>query len=381
MTCASSNPKVAVLVEMSSAHGRGLIRGIVEYVNQKTQWLLHLKESGPMQTVPRWITYWTGNGIIARIETPSIARALLHKGVPLVNVAGRTSPLGVPSVDIDNKAVCELAVSHFLQRGYRNFAYCGNPQFEWSGWRQGLFSRILVVDRITCAVFQFVDSRKGRQQLEAWLKSLAKPVGLLCANDVCGHAVLEVCAEAGLHVPADIGVLGIDDDDIVCASCRPQLSSVAPDAEGIGYLAAQTLDRLMQGQVLANATLQVKPFTVRNRQSTDAAVVGDWHVSQALRFILGHATRGINVEDVVAQVHTSRRFLEKRFREIVGRPIHVEIFRIRFEYAQNLLATSALPLKDVALRSGFRKADYLSFVFRQHLGLSPSEFRKSKRGV
>jgi LacI family transcriptional regulator len=123
----------------------------------------------------------------------------------------------------------------------------------------------------------------------------------------------------------------------------------------------------------------VRPLSVSTRQSTDSAASSNWHVSQALLFIHGHATRDITVADVVVQAHTSRRFLENRFRTVVGSSIHDEIFRVRFETAKRLLITTQMPLKEVAARSGFRRADYLSSVFRDKLGLSPSGYRNRPR--
>ena len=377
---ASQPNRVAVLVEMSSAHGRGLIRGVAEYAHQNTNWSLHLDETGPLRAVPQWLKAWQGEGIIARIETPAIARAVVAKRVPAVNVSGRTSPPGVPRVDIDDRVTCDLAVEHFRQRGYRNLAFCGNPRFEWSAWRQDLFAQRLQAERVTLAGFQFRDEPRGMAPLRAWLRSLPKPVGLLACNDLCGHHVLEACELEGLAVPGEIAVLGVDNDDIVCALCRPQLSSVVPDTEGIGYLAAQTLQALMSGEKLRDTTRVVRPLSVRTRQSTDSAATSDWHVSQALRFIHGHATRDISVADVVVQTHVSRRFLEKQFQSVVGRSLHDEILRIRLETSQRLLTTTAIPLKEVATLSGFRRADYLSSVFRHKLGLSPSEYRRRRSG-
>ena len=366
---------VAVLVEMSSAHGRGLIRGIAEYAQSQANWSLHLEEDGPLKSTPAWMKSWRGDGIIARLETAGIARSLLGKGVPVVNVSGHRSPAGVPDVDLDNGAVCDLAVEHFVQRGFRHFAYCGNPRFQWSHWRREQFVPRVSPLRTTCAVLECEDSARDRKRLRAWLQSLPKPVGILACNDVRGCTVLEVCEQAGLAVPREVAVLGVDNDEILCTLSRPQLSSVVPDPGGIGYLAAQTLHELLQGHKLGSMQRWVRPLNVCSRQSTDAAAVSDWHVSQALRIILGQATRDLHVDDVVAQVRTSRRYLEERFRAVVGRPIHAEIARVRFETAQRLLTTTALPLKDVAARSGFRRADYLSAVFREKLGLSPSEYR------
>jgi LacI family transcriptional regulator len=371
-----SKPSVAVLVEMSSAHGRGLIRGVAEYVQRNTNWSLHLEEAGPLRTGPHWLKTWSGEGIIARIETPAIARTVLSKGVPVVNVAGRTSPPGVPHVDMDNRVACDLVVDYFLQRGYRNFAFCGNPRFEWSAWRQNLFTERLVTERASIEMFQFRNESTEIPRLCSWLKSLLKPVALFACNDLCGRHVIEACDQIGLKVPDEVAVLGVDDDDILCTLCRPQLSSVVPDTEGIGYLAAKTMHALIRGEKLSDSPRLVRPLSVRTRESTDSAFSSDWHVSQALRFIHGHGTRNISVADVVAQVHTSRRFLEKRFLSTTGRSLHDEILRIRLENSQHLLATTAMPLKEVAVRSGFRRADYLSSVFREKVGLSPSEYRE-----
>jgi LacI family transcriptional regulator len=295
--------------------------------------------------------------------------------VPVVNVSGHSSPAGVPHVDLDNGAVCDLAIDHFVQRGFRHFAYAGNSRFQWSHWRCEQFVSRITALRATCGVLECDDSAQDRKRLRAWLQALPKPVGILACNDVRGRTILEACEESGLAVPQEVAVLGVDNDEILCTLCRPQLSSVVPDPGAIGYLAAQTLHEMLQGRNLGTLQRWVCPLDVCSRQSTDASAVSDWHVSQALRIIHAQAARGLCVDDVVARTRTSRRFLEERFRAVVGRPIHAEIARVRFETAQRLLTTTALPLKDVASRAGFRRADYLSAVFREQLGMSPSEYR------
>ena len=370
---------VAVLVEMSSAHGRGLIRGIVEYAQQHTDWSLHLEEAGPLQAVPRWLKTWQGEGIIARVETPDIARAVLAKRVPVVNVSNRTSVPGIPLVETDNRAVCELVLDYFCRRGYRNFAFCGDVRYEWSRQRQESFAQCLTAEHLTFAFFKTRALPSSTVPLCQWLKSLPKPTAIFACDDLCGRHVLEACAQTGLAVPQEIAVLGVDNDEILCTLCRPQLSSVATDAEGIGYLAAQILHALMRGEKVRDTLRMVRPLSVHTRQSTDSAATSNWHVNQALRFIHGQATRNICVADVVVQARTSRRFLEQKFHAVVGRSLHDEILRVRLETSQRLLTTTTMPLKDVAARSGFQRADYLSSVFREKLGISPSECRERSR--
>lgn len=182
-----------------------------------------------------------------------------------------------------------------------------------------------------------------------------------------------------MAVPREVAVLGVDNDEMLCTLSRPRLSSIVPDPEGIGYAAAQTLHELLLGRLPRTMERWVRPLSVLTRDSTDAAAVNDWHVEQALRIIEGQALHELRVDDLALQVGASRRYLEERFRAVLGRSIHDEILRVRMAAAQRLLSTTQLPIKGVAVRSGFRRADYLSAVFRKRLGVSPSEFRRRGR--
>lgn len=376
----ASRARVALLIETSSAHARGLIRGIAAYARTHTDWSLHIGEAGPFTTVPAWLKNWDGDGIIARLETPLIARAVAATRLPAVNVSGYRSPAGIPRVDTDNRVLCRLIVDHFRERGYRQFAYVGDPRHEWSGWRETHFLEGLGT-RAECRVYQFSESNsQAGERLRKWLGDLPRPTALFACNDACGKIVLEACEVAGISVPDQIAVLGVDDDEILCMCCRPPLSSVAPDTEGIGFLAAQTLHEQLRSGGTSVGERLLRPLAIRSRQSTDATAVADWHVSQALRFIHANATQNLRVDHVVAQAQTSRRFLEERFRAVVGRPIHTEILRVRLETAQRLLTTTDLPLKTIAERAGFRRADYLSAMFRKLLGMPPSAYRQQFGG-
>jgi LacI family transcriptional regulator len=191
--------------------------------------------------------------------------------------------------------------------------------------------------------------------------------------------ILEFCQKAGIGVPEEIAVLGVDNDDILCSLCEPQLSSIVPDAETIGYRAAQSLHQCLLQNPGVALEQWVPPLYLHSRASTDSTATEDWVVRQALQFIHGNAVRDIGVGEVVAHTSVSRRLLEQRFRSVLGRPIHEEILRVRLGEAQRLLSGTSLPLKDVALRSGFKRADYLSAVFRNKLGISPTDYRQGGR--
>jgi LacI family transcriptional regulator len=215
-------------------------------------------------------------------------------------------------------------------------------------------------------------------EIGRWLLSLPRPVGVMACYDIRARHVLDACRRVGLAVPDQVAVIGVDNDEFLCNLAEPPLSSVAPDTRRTGYEAAALLDRLMSGRERPRGqAIFVEPLGVVARRSTDVLAVGDPDVSAAVRFIREHACQGIAVKDLLARVPLSRRVLEGRFRKLLGRTPHEEIARIRFERVRQLLRETRLPLEEVARRSGFRNAEYLSTAYRREFGTAPSVYRKT----
>lgn len=374
---------VALVIELSTIHARGLIRGISAYAQQQRGWRLHLIQQLRAADIRRWLDSSPCQGLIARVETPSIAEALAQRAIPVVNVAGATTMPCWPRVDTDNVAVCSLAAGHLIDRGYQCFGFCGMPHYEWSGWRKEIFAAELARHGFGCEHLDLPSltpdtqlSRRDRRAMNQWLAELSKPVGLFAANDHCGRIVLEACDHAGLAVPDEIGVVGVDNDDLICELCRPPLSSIEANCERIGYVAAETLDRLLDGESPDFHESLIKPTTVVCRRSTDATAVREPIISEALRFIRAYACHEIRSMDVARHVNVSRRYLEQQFRRIVGRSIHTEILRRRLETAQRLLGETDWKLQSIADRSGFKQAAHMSAVFYATLGMRPGQYRR-----
>jgi transcriptional regulator GlxA family with amidase domain len=75
----------------------------------------------------------------------------------------------------------------------------------------------------------------------------------------------------------------------------------------------------------------------------------------------------------------SRAALEPRFRSVLGRTLHQEVQRVRIERAKSLLAETDLPIKQIALQSGFKNVQYLTRVFSLAVGQATAAFRKNRR--
>jgi LacI family transcriptional regulator len=377
-------PQILLLIETSSAFARRLIRGVAAYCHgHGRRWVLRLREGGA-DTLggARWNPAGF-DGVIARLETQKIADTVSATGLPAVNVSGTPWDLIVPWVDTDNSAVANLVVEYFGSRGFRHFAFCGVEAFPWSQTREQLLAERLVSDGLPLDSFSLnylgdVNDPRRRRRLLEWLVSLSKPVALMACNDMCGRLVIDACAEARLSVPDEVAVMGVDNDELVCELSDPSLSSVIPNTEKIGHMAASVLDRLLVGRPVESTTIKVDPIGIETRRSTDATAIGQPLIRLALRFIHSRATDGINVENVLGVVPISRTALENGFREFIGRTPHAEITRVRLRCAQRLLTTTTLSVSQIAARCGYERAEYFSSAFRRETGLSPSEFRRQK---
>lgn len=370
-------PKIALLIESSNAYARGLLHGVVSYVREHEPWSFYLMEQGRGDDPPPWLAHWNGDGIIARIESERIAKAVVNSKLPAVDVsAGRYIP-SIPWVETDDREIAQLAANHFLEQGFRHFAYCGDDRFNWSRWRGDHFNKLLKAAGHQCHNF-VPPRRKSETQIAAiedWLTHLPKPIGVFACYDVRGQEVLDACRNAELSVPDDIAVLGVDNDELLCELSSPHLSSVIPDTHRTGYEAAALLARMMKGEHLTVVELRVAPVGVHRRQSTDVLATDDPQVVLAVRFIRDHACEPINVADVLRAVPLSRKVLETRFRKLLNHTLHDEIIRVRVDRVKQLLANTDLKLADIASRAGFEHPEYLSVAFKRETGFTPAAYR------
>jgi LacI family transcriptional regulator len=375
--------EVALLIETSNGYARGLLNGIIAYVREHESWSVYLGEHGRGDDPPRWLRRWRGDGVIARIENERIASAVIESGLPAVDVSAARKVKALPWVETNDEAIADAAVRHLLDRNFRHLAYCGDDRFNWSRWRCEHFQRIATSANVTCSVYRpsaraLRDWDAMEDEIGKWLLALPRPVGVMACYDIRARHVLDACRRVGLGVPDEVAVVGVDNDEFLCDLSDPPLSSIAPDTRRTGYEAAALLDRLMSGREKRRGqAVFVQPLGVVSRRSTDVFAVGDVDISAAVRFIREHACEGIAVKDVLAEIPLSRRVLEDRFQKLLGRTPHDEIARIRFDRVRQLLRETRLPLADIARRSGFRNAEYLSTAFRRELGTSPHAYRQS----
>jgi LacI family transcriptional regulator len=381
--------KVALLIETSNSYGRDLLYGIRAWIREHEPWAIRLWEQGRGAEVPAWLNRWPGHGIIARVENETIATALKATGLPVVDVSAALPGLVFPRVSTDIAMASRLAVEHLVGRGFKHFAYCGDPRFQWSVQRAGYFAAEVKAAGHGC--FHYAPRRSHRGppptmeaevlEIARWLKTLPLPAGVHACYDIRGQQVLEACQVAGLAVPDDIAVIGVHNDELLCDLCDPPLSSVIPNARKAGYVAAGLLLQMMLGKRIPVAVHPIEPTGVAARQSTDVVAVADNRISAAVRFVREHATANIDVSDLLRAVPMSRTLLERKFKAFLGCTPREHIQRVRLDRVKSMLLTTDLAVSAVAELAGYQHTEYLSVAFRRATGLTPSEFRIRNQGA
>ncbi|EMI56413.1 XylR family transcriptional regulator [Rhodopirellula sallentina] len=374
---------VALLIETSNGYSRGLLEGVIAYVKERGHWSVHLTEQERGAAPPAWLQNWRGDGIIARIETDSIGQHLRKFRVPIVDLSAARHVRGVPWADTEDKAISKLGVDHFVERGFRHVAYCGDAGFAWSRKRGEHFLRQATAADCTVHQFESVgrydvsyDLEVEQRRIIEWLKTLPRPIAIMGCYDFKAQQILDACRRLDISVPAEVAVLGVDNDRLICELCEPSLSSVIPDTRRTGYEAADLLHRMMSGEhVATEEPLITQPLGVQLRESTDTLAIEDGEIAKALQYIRRHANANIRVGDVLRHISLSRRALEHRFKKHVGHTPHEEIQRVRMNRIKELLKETDLSIGEIADRMGFEYVEYMAAAFKRETGQTPTEFR------
>ncbi len=367
--------------------------GIAKYVREHHEWSVQSEEWRWTDPVPDWISKWSGDGIIAWLETPELAAMVQELGVPAVDVRG-SSGCGLPLIDTENEVVGTLAAEHLMQRGFRNYAFCGFVGANYSDNRSHWFKERLARAGYSCAVYEPPEISRDTQAIELekrgllfqddlanWIKSLPKPVGIMACNDIRGQQVMNACRRMELLVPEEVAVIGVDNDELFCELSDPALSSVALDTLQIGYEAATLLERMMSGEKPPSKPVLIPPIGIVTRRSTDVLAMDDRQLAAGTRFLREHVFDSISVNDIARAAGMSRRLFERKFVSQMGRPPKAEVLRLRIERVKELLTDTDWTLAQIADRTGFKHSEYLHTMFTQKTGITPGKFRTAAKAA
>ena len=376
--------KIVVALNIGGKAGREYLSGIFRYINSGCHWqmsLLHHSDELTIPVINREVKNGADGFLVGFAKGSKSLRHLLAQPKPIAfldypGMHMASSRKDIVFVRSDDKALGRLAAQYLQRCG--NFSSYGflpdDTSPRWSILRGSGFQEHFSKRRIATTIFR--GKSNSAKDLESWAVKLKKPAAVFAVSD--NHAVdfAAACKRVGVVLPEQLVLVGTDNDELLCNSSRPTISSFTPDHEGIGYRAAQEIDRLMSGIPVRNREILISPKpTPVERESSIRASSSEFLARSALAFIEENACRGISVNDIVLHLHVSRRLAYLRFGQQFHKSIGQVLVETRLKTARKLILANTQSIKAIALLSGFPSSASLIRAFKAKYKTTPNAFR------
>lgn len=382
-------------MRMATSAGQQKLNGIFDFLEPNRHWhvvLYRTKQEFTPEAVRSELARDT-DGFIVGIPDVDDALAELaasHVPVVLANITGggieRRNDGKVVFLKNDSTAIGREAANTLLREGsYKSYGYAGyRTDDDWSRERGTAFRDTLDAEGFVGRMFDmthYADKLEDKATMVKWLRSLPKPCGILAACDDRAFEILDVCREIGVKVPAEIGILGVNNDALLCENAEPKLSSVQPDFIGEGRLAAEMLEAMMCGRTIEKSkrVMKVGVRMIVHRESTIPQSEAGRFVQKVLSYINREAVNGIGVEDVARRFKISRSLLELRYGELQHESVYEAMLRIRLEEVKRRLAKTDAPIAEITAACGWATPDPPKRLFKKRFGISMRDYRNRQR--
>ena len=389
-----TSKRVVIALRLSTRAGQRTLQGIFRYISdRRLHWDIRLKRDSDefgLANVNRF-PLWHIDGIIFGMNAPdgrlnASIRSIAEQQAPIVAVDIRDQPSldsrdNLAFVNTDTDSVGRSAAEFLVGHGtYRSYGYVTDyHKRSWSTLRGEAYAKALAQRGLPCIRYEVADVRRNEDDFETlceWLRALKKPAALFVAFDDRAITVLEACRSTRLKIPQDIAILGVDDDELIDENTDPPLSSIHPDHERQGYIAAERLHALMNGKREIQRQTFVPILKVSPRATTIATADAGVLIQKAMSFINANFRRGIDPSAVAHALKISRRLLDMRFHAIAGTTVGQTIRQRQLEEVRHMLTHTSDPIEKISSDCGFASPAYLKELFKKKFGATMSEYRR-----
>lgn len=373
--------RIYVLTDTTQKARRDKLIGIYGYAHKRGWTVRTLEIAHPKEEFRNALTELPPDGLILDgCLPPTPLPPSLRGTLPVVaiDIPSSRLPRGARLVHHDDAASALLAAKALLDLDLENFATIETllPK-HWSKIRTRTFSSVIRAAKRRCSLFRRLPPELFGSAIRKWLSGLPKPCGIFAPNDALARTVIDICNELGLSIPGEVAVIGVDNDELICNTTTPALSSVAPDFHLAGCLAAQTLDECLHGNPPLAATTTYGPSGVVQRGSSRRLPANRRAIGELVEFIRANACLGIRVGDVLNLAKTPKSTTELHFRQAAGHSIAEEIQRVRLEAVRMLLRNRSIPISAIAAQCGYHNDNHLKNLFKRKFGKTMSAYRKA----
>ncbi len=382
--------RLLIISDFTEAFPSKLLKGIVQYSRRKEQWSIcrmppAYKKMIGIPGVVRWAQSWGADAVIGQFEETDDVGLFAVNGIVAVAQDFKQRFANIPNITADYVGTGRMGARFFLNRGFRHFAYFGFRNVCWSDERcDGFWQEVEAAgygNSFYTYNLQDIDNLWFYEQdkLTDWLRAIPKPIAIMACDDNQGNNLVEACHAAGIKIPSEVSILGVDNDELLCSLGSTPLSSIQVNIEEGGYQTAALIEQRVLHPETPLQDVVLKPVKIIGRMSTAAFATQDDQIQKAIQFIHRNITRKISVEDVTDEVALSRRLLERRFKKVTDQTIYQYITDVKLkQFAQMLLDTDD-QLIDIALSLGESDTKSISRRFKQLYGCSPIQWREKNQ--
>jgi LacI family transcriptional regulator len=379
--------RLLIITDFTEAFANKLLRGIVNYSRRKEQWSIcrmppAYKASIGIPGVVKWAKDWGADAIIGQFEETDEVELFARNGIVAIAQDYKKRFTTIPNITADYIGTGRMAARYFLERGFRNFGFFGFKDVCWSDERCEGFRKEIEAAGCGDSFYLYRAQDIGhlwmyeRSRLAEWLRTVPKPIAVMACDDNQGNILIEACHTAGVKVPSELSVMGVDNDELLCSLSSTSLTSIHVDIEEGGARTAALIERLVADPSAPAEDIVLQPLKIVVRMSTAAFATTDEQMLKALLFIHQHYQARISVRDVMNEVALSRRLLERRFKAMTGKTLYQYISDLRIKRFAELLIDSDELIAGIAMSLGDPDTKSISRRFRQCYGCSPSEWRE-----
>ena len=379
--------RLLIISDFTEAFPSKLLSGIVRYSRRKEQWVIcrmppAYKSLIGIPGVVKWAKDWGADAVIGQFEQNDDVGLFARNGIVCVAQDFKQRFKNIPNITADYIGTGRMAARYYLERGFKHFGFFGFNQVCWSDERCEGFRKEVESAGIGATVhiynLQDIDHLwyYERDKLREWLRSIPKPIGIMACDDNQGNNLVEACHSAGVKIPSEVSVMGVDNDELLCSLGSTALSSIYVDIEDGGYRTAELIEQLVTNPDIRVGDVVLRPIKVVERISTAAFATDDVQIQKAVKFIHQNYQKKISVSDVMEEVALSRRLLERRFKSVTGQTLYQYISDQKIRHFAEMLHDTNDQVVNIALSLGETDTKSISRRFKQIYGCSPVEWRE-----
>ena len=325
---------------------------------------------------------WQGDGIVSLLSNNNdVVDFVKNANVPFIDLSILREDIIAPRVTADNTTIGEIAAQYFLARGYKHFAFFSTTDDKVAATRKNGFFSLLKNSALSLHDWTMKNTQGSwsdkNKLMRQHLHSANFPLAIFSTRDLDASIILEACISENLHVPDQVAILGVDNNELITNSLQVPLSSVNHNVESLGYEGAKLLHRILQGEQLPSVSQTISPKGVTTRRSTDCLAVNDTEVKHALNHMKENFhNKYYSVEKASEVCNLTRRTLDNKFKHELGHSMHNELQKMRMRAANDMLIHTNKSILQIAQECGFNTAQYFNQYFKQQHGITPLLYRK-----